>query len=168
MRVHNLHERSLPAPPERVGALLDTLASADDRLWPRDRWPALRFDRPLGPGATGGHGPIRYRVVGYEPGRSLHFRFTWPAGFDGGHRFEVEPGPEGHTRLRHVMEMETRGAARLSWPLLFRPLHDALLEDALDLAERGVGAEPAPRRWSLRVRLLRRLLRPPRRLRPQL
>jgi hypothetical protein len=56
--------------------------------------------------------------------------------------------------------MRVRGTARLSWPLVFRPLHDALVEDSLDLAERAVSARLAtPARWSRYVRLLRCLLR---------
>jgi hypothetical protein len=52
------------------------------------------------------------------------------------------------------------GAALLSWPLVFRPLHDAVLEDALDDAERHVtGRVERPARWSIYVRVLRRLLR---------
>ena len=161
MNVRNVHERILPAPPARVGALVDSLASAEDGLWPRDRWPAMRFDRPLGVGAVGGHGPIRYRVEAYEPGRSVRFRFTAPRGFEGTHGFEVEAvnGPEApdgeRTRLRHVLAMRTGGPALLTWPLVFRPLHDALIEDALDRAERGVGGSPRPRRWSPWVRVLR-------------
>jgi hypothetical protein len=51
------------------------------------------------------------------------------------------------------------GPARLSWPLVFRPLHDALLEDALDNAERQVtGRLQLPARWSPYVRALRRIL----------
>jgi len=30
--------------------------------------------------------------------------------------------------------MEARGPALVSWPLVFEPLHDALLEDLLDRA----------------------------------
>lgn len=155
MKVYNVHERVIEAPPARVGALLDGLARGRDRLWPEDRWPAMRFDRPLGVGAVGGHGPVRYTIEAYDPGLAIRFRFTAPRGFDGTHRFETQPLPTGTTRLRHVIEMDARGPALLGWLLVFRPLHDALLEDALDRAERSLGAEPPGSRWSLWVRLLR-------------
>ena len=68
MPVHNIHQRRIAAPPARVGELLDTLASGKDRLWPHERWPPMKLDTPLGIGATGGHGPIRYVVEAYDPG----------------------------------------------------------------------------------------------------
>ncbi|MEM1418366.1 MAG: SRPBCC family protein, partial [Myxococcota bacterium] len=47
----------------------------------------------------------------------------------------------------------------LYWSLVVRPLHDALIEDAFDNAERALTGDVArPARWSLRVRLLRRVL----------
>lgn len=159
MTVRNVHERLLRAPANEVGALLDGLAGPSDRLWPRDRWPAMRLDRPLQVGAAGGHGPIRYYVEAWEPGRWVRFRFTRPKGFLGTHEFAVESREEG-ALLRHTLEMEVTGAARLTWPLVFRPLHDALIEDALDRAARAADRPPdPPARWSLRVRLLRWLLR---------
>ncbi len=156
MKVHNVHERRLSVPSPQAGALLDGLASSADRLWPGDRWPAIRLDRPIEVGAVGGHGPIGYVVDGYEPGRSVRFRFLYPRRFVGHHRFEVLPAAPSHTLLRHVVEMDARGPAALVWLLAIRPLHDALLEDALDNAERALGGVPAPRRWSWWVRLLRR------------
>ena len=90
MRVVNVHERVLDVPADRVGQLIDGLASADDRLWPHDRWPAMRFDRPLGVGSSGGHGPIGYvSVVTPGPPRPIPFHRTEE--FVGTHRFEVEP-----------------------------------------------------------------------------
>lgn len=164
MRVLNVHERVLDAPSPEVGALLDRLASREDAIWPHERWPPMRFDRPLGAGAAGGHGPVRYTVEAYEPGRSIRFRFTAPRGFNGTHRYEIEPLPAGSTRLRHVLEMRTEGPALLTWPLIFRPMHDALIEDSLDKAGRSLGREPSPpARWSARVRLLRRMFAPRRR-----
>lgn len=80
MRVENIHERALNAPVEKVGELIDSLASANDLLWPVDRWPAMQFDRPL---------------------------------------------------------------------------HDALLEDALDRAEAFAGRQPSTREWSAWVRFVR-------------
>ena len=47
MKVLNIHERELEANHERVGALIDSLSSEDDRLWPNHSWPRMKFDRPL-------------------------------------------------------------------------------------------------------------------------
>ncbi|MEZ4237083.1 MAG: hypothetical protein R3F59_13200 [Myxococcota bacterium] len=95
----------------------------------------------------------------YAPGRRVVYRFTRPAGYDGGHRIDVHDTPEG-TRLEHRLEMRARGWARLTWPLVYRPLHDALLEDALDQAEAAVTGQPMrPRRWSPWVRALRAAFR---------
>jgi hypothetical protein len=155
MRVVNIHQRVYPVSPDALGALLDTLSSPGDRLWPGNAWPKMAFDRPLQVGATGGHGPVGYRVTAYEPGRSVWFAFLRPAGFDGGHGLEIEALGDGRSVLRHRLEMSAAGPARLSWPLVFRPLHDALVEDALTRAETELGLPPTARRWSARVRLLR-------------
>lgn len=165
-RVRNVHERHfaaapdrVAAAPDRVGALLDGLGSPADRLWPSARWPPIRFDRPLQPGAIGGHGPVRYHVEAYEPGRRVTFRLQAPRGFDGFHRFELVPASDRGVTLRHVLEMDARGPALLTWPLIFRPLHDALVEDCLDCAATALGETPRLRPWPLRVRLLRRAFR---------
>ena len=157
--VTNVHERSFDAPLSSIGELIDQLASLDDLFWPQDRWPPMRFSGPLGVGASGGHGPIRYTVEAYEPGCSIRFRFTAPSGFLGTHGFEARKSATGVVQLRHVLTMQVRGSARLSWALVFRPLHDALIEDALDRAEAHCTQKPAqPRRWSWWVRLLRWLM----------
>lgn len=160
MRVINVHERDLRADPKAVGALLDSLASPGDRLWPGEAWPRMEFDRPLAVGARGGHGPIRYFVEAYAPERFIRFRFTGPPGLEGTHGLYVLPGPEGSIRLRHSLEAVLRGFARLSWPLAYRWLHDALVEDALAKAEVSLGLSPRRRSWSPWVRLLRRLVGP--------
>ncbi len=157
--VFNAHERVLPAAPEVVGALLDRLGSADDPIWPSDRWPALELDKPLSLGARGGHGPIRYHVVEYDPGRFVRFRFSAPDGFLGHHEFIVERAGAGSALLRHVLVLAPQGDARYSWPLIWRPLHDALMEDALDRAQAAVTGKPSPPRpWTWWVRVLRKLL----------
>ena len=52
--------------------------------------------------------------------------------------------------------MGTTGSARVTWPLFFRPLHDALIEESLDRAEAELGGPPVPSaRRSLWVRMLR-------------
>ncbi len=157
MRVRNVHRREVEEP-ERVAALIDGLASENDLLWPRDRWPAMRLDRPLQVGAQGGHGPIRYWVDLYEPGQRVRFRFVRPRGFDGFHEFQLLWGGGARPELVHVLEARLVGMARLSWPLCYRPLHDALIEDALDNARRVCGVPPPAPPWSPFVRGLRRAL----------
>ncbi|MCP4545753.1 MAG: SRPBCC family protein [bacterium] len=154
MKVKNVHERKMPYPASSIGALIDTLASESDKLWPNEKWPPMKFDQGLQIGARGGHGPIRYTIQSYEPGRSVHFRFTGPKGFDGYHAFVVAEGADWVV-LRHIVEMKARGAAAISWPLVFGPLHDALIEDGFDKAERNSGGNPSARSWSWWVRALR-------------
>ena len=160
MRALNVHERSLRCSPARAGPLLDSLASHQDVLWPPKHWPRMRLDRPLGVGATGGHGPIRYAVIAYEPGKKVTFRFLSPRGFAGTHWFEVLANGESGTTLRHTIDMTLFGAARISWPLAIRPLHDALVEDALTNAQVALGENPTPKRWSPWVHLLRKVVSP--------
>ncbi len=165
MYVRNIHERAFDLPLASVGSLIDSLASNDDRLWPKDRWPAMHFDRALGVGALGGHGPIRYSIEEYRPGRLIVFRFLAPRGFDGTHRYEAIE-QQGLTVLRHVLEMHATGLAMLSWPVFFRPLHDALIEDSLDRATLSIGRPlQNPGGWTLSVQVLRTGLRMVRNLR---
>jgi len=156
VRIHNVHERAFPVPPERVGQLIAGLGATPDPLWPTEHWPPMRLDRPLGPGAAGGHGPIRYRVEEYEAGNRVRFRFTGPPGLGGTHEFAVHAAPGG-CLLRHAIEGQTAGRMLVAWPFLYRPLHDALLEDALDKAHAAVTGGAAGRpAWSWWVRRLRR------------
>ena len=155
MLVLNVHEREIPMSAAGVGILLNSLSSDNDALWPRTMWPPMRFDRPLDVGASGGHGPVRYVVEEFSPGQMVKFRFSGPRGFNGFHRFEVLPKGESCAVLRHTLDMKAQGAALLSWPLVFRPLHDALLEDSLALAQATLGTTPYVRPWSLWVKFLR-------------
>ncbi|MFJ4780905.1 SRPBCC family protein [Streptomyces sp. NPDC088762] len=161
MAVYNVHERLLAAKGSEVGALVDSLsAGRKDRLWPGEPWPRMQLDRPLAAGAAGGHGPIRYTVTAYVPGTWVRFTFTGPRGFHGFHEFAVLPVDEERTVLRHTLAMRTTGLARLTWPLLWRPLHDALLEESLDHAELTcTNALAHPARRTAYVRLLQALLR---------
>ncbi|BBX24709.1 hypothetical protein MTER_41200 [Mycolicibacter terrae] len=155
MRVTNVHSRVFAADSlDRVGALIDTLAGDDDRLWPQENWPALRFDRPLGVGAKGGHGPIRYGVTDYEPARRIRFAFSKPTGLDGYHEWQAQPVPAGY-ELRHSLVATTVGWTGLSWPFIWRWLHDALLEDALDKAAGNLGCGGPRSSWPAYVRVLR-------------
>jgi hypothetical protein len=160
--VLNVHERRLPVSPEAAGRILDSLSSGDDLLWPRELWPPMVLDRGLAPGSRGGHGPIRYRVAEYVPGRRIEFEFLPTARlrtFCGRHYFEVLPRG-AQVILRHTIDADTDFATWVHWKLVVEHLHDALLEDAFDKAERTAGV-PAPHRsrWPLRVRFLRWLVR---------
>ncbi|MFF1820691.1 hypothetical protein ACFVWG_25520 [Kribbella sp. NPDC058245] len=158
MAVLNVHQRRLPVSAAEVGALIDSLAGETDVLWPHQTWPAMEFDRPLGLNADGGHGPIRYVVSHYAPGSWIRLTFTGPRGFHGFHEYAVHT-QDNQTVLRHTLAMRLRGPARLTWPLAFRPLHDALIEDSLDRAEMAtVGSVTRPARWSGYVVLLRKCL----------
>lgn len=152
MKVVNIHERVL-GDRQKAGKLIETLASREDRLWPRS-WPPMKFDRPLGAGAEGGHGPVRYFVSEYLPGQRVCFTFTGPSGFNGGHRLDLMDQEDGVV-LRHTLEMDAVGLARATWPLFFRPLHNALIEDALAQAEAETGLAPSIVPWNPYVRFLR-------------
>ena len=158
MKITSLHERRFKAGIEEAGRLIDGLAGPEDRLWPREQWPPMAFDRGLAPGARGGHGPVRYHVRELCPGRRAVFEFD-PEGvvadMRGVHYFEAEAqGPE--TSLRHVIQAEGGPVLWLHWHLMVRPLHDALVEDSLDLAEQALtGRVQNPAAWSPWVRFLR-------------
>jgi hypothetical protein len=158
MRIVNVHRRQFSADAGRVGRLLDLLGSPDDELWPSPPWPRMWLEGPLAPGVRGGHGPIAYRVESYVPGRALRFRFEAPAGFDGFHEFRVEDLGARGSCLEHRIEMDARGRARLHWALAIAPLHDAVVEDALDCAARALGEMSRGAPWSWRVRAVRALL----------
>ncbi|HLS03238.1 MAG TPA: hypothetical protein VK030_00605, partial [Actinomycetales bacterium] len=169
VRVFNYHERRYVAPIEEVAALVATLASRTDRLWPHEHWPRMRLDNGLSVGSSAGHGPVSYCIERIEVQtsadaettnneaaaiRKLAFRFTKPNGFDGIHSFAVLP--RGRTTvLIHDLRMQPRGWARLTWPIFFRPLHDSLIEEAFDKATRELDLPLiTPHRRSTWVRIL--------------
>jgi hypothetical protein len=155
-RVQNVHERALDGSPAVVGALVESLSSPGDRLWPKQRWPAMRLDHGLALGSDGGHGPVRYAVDRHDPGKLVAFAFTPAFPIAGEHRCEVLPAVDGRTLLRHTLEGRPQSWLRIGWPLCFRWLHDALIEDAFDRAEAQIAnAEWRPRPLPAHVRLLR-------------
>lgn len=154
--VYNTHQREIKAPINEVAKLIDSLASKNDRLWPKNEWPAMRLDGPLDIGAAGGHGSVRYFVTAYEPGRRIVFQFTGPSGFNGHHSFRATSLTDNSTLLQHELSMSPSGKAKITWPLFFRPMHDALIEESLDRAENQYSSSPdATHRRSLWTRILR-------------
>ena len=135
MKVTNIHSRIINQPIDKVADLLSTLATPEDRVWPFEKWPKMKFKEGMKIGAKGGHGPIRYSIEELKNGESILFRFSKPKGFDGTHGFKLEPVDENSSRITHTIKMTTRGIGSLTWSLGVRPLHDALAEDALDKLE---------------------------------
>lgn len=154
----NVHTREIRRDPEWIRTALERIAEPDSELWPRDAWPPLILDRPLAVGAVGGHGPIPYSVVAYEPGRRLAFEFDPAFGLRGTHGFDVTPGAEpGVSVLRHEINGRLSPKMVLVWTFAIRWLHDALIEDLLDHAEFAPEDLPPPgAKWTFWVRLLRR------------
>jgi hypothetical protein len=158
MKIFNRHEIEIAAGEAEVGKLIDTLSSANDLLWPHFRWPRMRFNKPLQVGARGGHGPIGYWIEEYEPNKHIIFRFDnthWLSrGIEGYHTLFIKRGESG-TTLVHEIVGTIRGRALLLWPLVVRPLHDSLVEDALArVAQHFDSTYPFPPELPLWVRFL--------------
>jgi len=141
--IRNVHTRDLGVP---AGPFVDRI----QELWP-PAWGKQEFDRPLGVGADGGHGPIRYHCTSFTPGESITFAFREGHGT---HTLSASG-----TVVRHELVGDFPLATRIRWALVVRWLHDACLEDLFDNFERAAGREPAaPARWSPWVRLVRRVI----------
>jgi hypothetical protein len=141
--ITNVHTRDLGVP---AGPFVERV----QELWP-PAWGKQEFDRPLGVGADGGHGPIRYHCTEFVPGQSITFAFR---DGDGTHTLSASG-----TVLRHELIGDFGFVKRARWTLVIRWLHDACLEDLFDACERAAGREPAaPARWSPWVRLVRRTI----------
>jgi hypothetical protein len=153
MNMSNVHERTIAAPAERVGALLDTLASADDKFWPHENWPGVKFNLPLQVGVTGGHGTGPYTVSSHTPGR--HIRFEFGGGRQGFHEFMLQEVDDMTCLLQHATKGKLTFNSAWRWYFRIRPLHNALIEDLFDKVESQVAKVVYPQVWSSRVQKLR-------------
>jgi hypothetical protein len=152
--IDNTHQRLLPAPAADVGRLLDRIGRPGDPLWPSPTWIPMRLDRPLSVGAAGGHGPVRYHVSDYRPGRLVEFTFDPRTGLTGTHTFEVIDHGDDACVLRHRLVATPAAHMRLLWPALIGPCHDTVLEHLLDNAEHAVtGTVTDPVRYPWQARL---------------
>ena len=158
MKVANIHSRTLQKSMSVVSTLLETLASDNDTLWPNEKWHPMRFKDGVQVGSRGGHGPIRYSVKEIVPGKGIEFQFEKPSGFHGVHGFILEKQTESLTLLSHYIRMKTTGKSILSWWFIYRPLHNALIEDCFTKAERSLELEPTRKKWNLWVHFLRKIL----------
>jgi hypothetical protein len=156
--VLNIHECALSAPADVAAQLLASLAGDEDRFWPWEYWPPMKLDSGLQVGSRGGHSMIRYRVTEYIPGRRVEFEFEpmehlHP--FRGRHYFELI-ARSSRIVLRHTIDVETNFSSWIYWKIFIERIHDAVIEDAFDKAERHAGVQrPQRSHWSLYVRFLR-------------
>ena len=154
MNVLNIHKRTIHQPLEAVAELLKTLATKNDKVWPKHYWPAMRFKEGLKVGSLGGHGSIRYTVEVYTE-TSVTFKFFKPKGFLGHHEFELAKINATQTRVRHRIDKLTKGIDTLKWFFVIRWLHDALIEDAFDTIENYFSRGRKRSQWTLWVRFWR-------------
>jgi hypothetical protein len=159
MKIINIHKRIILQPKIELAGLLDTLATDDDMILATDKWSPMKLDNGLQVGSKGGHGPIKYFVTEYEIGRSITFQFDL-TGFNGFHKFDINELEPDKTELSHVIDMTTRGMATIKWLLAIRFLHDAYIEDAFDKVESHFTKDLKKNKWSLYVKILRKLMKP--------
>lgn len=158
MKVINIHKRIIHQPKGKITELMETLSTEKDKVWPFEKWPKMKFKKGKYEGANGGHGPIRYTIKKYIPGKLIQFEFTNPKGFHGIHKFETIELLDNKTELIHTIDMITSGVGTLTWMIGVRYLHDALIEDLFDKIENEFDNHNKRTAWSFWVRFLRKLL----------
>jgi hypothetical protein len=128
MKIRDVHERMVAAPPERIAALVADF----DAIWPTRITPA---PRPLKPGHYQAGFMVWEEVD--RPGAIRAFRVISPEGFQGEHWFELESS-EGGTLLRLTVDGEAFGKYEAIWRERIEPLHALILQGILDNVERAV------------------------------
>lgn len=159
MKVLNVHSRTINQPKRKVVELVETLSTEHDAIWPKEKWPKMKFEGGIRTGAKGGHGPIRYSVEKFDPNTIIQFRFSKPEGFHGIHKFEIWDESQEKTKIAHTIDVKTSGKGTLLWVFGIRSLHNALIEDAFDKLENHYLKEQKSTSWNLWVRILRSLLK---------
>ena len=157
MQVLNIHRRSISHSFENVSEVFNSLATKNDKLWPK-QWPPMVFKDGKVVGSYGGHGPIKYNIRKYIPGSLIEFNFIKPHGFDGIHRLEIIKVDNQNTEIKHCIDMQTRGTGTFIWIFVVKPLHNALIEDALDKLESHFTNKVKKTPWNLWVHFLRKVL----------
>jgi hypothetical protein len=156
LKVLNIHKRILNQPKSKITELIKTLSTENDGIWPKEKWPAMKFKNGIKVGAKGGHGPIRYSVEKYNPNEIIQFRFSKPNGFNGIHKFEINELSDEKTEIKHTIDMNTVGKGTLIWILAIRSLHNALIEDGFDKLENNLLENKKSTEWNYWVKFLRK------------
>lgn len=158
MKVLNIHKRTLNQPIDKLAELLKTLSTENDRIWPKEKWPEMKFKEGIKIGAKGGHGPIRYSVEKYNPNELIQFRFSKPNGFNGIHKFEINELSDQKTEIKHTIDMNTEGKGTLIWFFAICSLHNALIEDGFDKLENNFFDNRKSTKWNIWVKFLRKYM----------
>lgn len=158
MEVTNIHKRTINQPKDKVLKLMETLSTKEDKIWPIEKWPTMRFKDGLKVGSRGGHGIISYTIETYDSNNLIVFKFNKPDGFDGIHKFEIQEIEASITEVKHSILMRTYGLATIKWIFVIRWLHDALIEDAFDNIENVFSGNKKVSKWSIWVKLWRFIL----------
>ena len=158
MKVLNIHKRTINQPKKKVVELLGTLSTENDKIWPNEKWPTMKFKSGIKNEAKGGHGPIRYSVEKYKPNEIIQFRFSKPKGFNGIHKFEISELYENQTEIQHTIDMQTVGLGTIKWIFAVRSLHNALIEDAFDKIENNFTLTKKSTELNFWVKMLRKIL----------
>ncbi len=156
MNIKNIHTRTIKASQNKLIKLLQTLSSDNDCIWPKEKWPAMRFENGLKIGSKGGHGPIRYWIENYTPEEGIQFRFSKPTGFQGFHKLEIQKLTQESTVITHTIAMQTAGKSTWLWLFIIRPLHNALMVDLLNKVENQFSDTQKSTNWNLWVKFLRK------------
>lgn len=158
MEVVNVHKRTINLPKTEVAKLLKTIATKNDKVWPKNNWPPIRFKNGFKEGEKGGHGIIRYTLEVLDPDKIIIFRFLKPEGFNGIHKFEIKSVNKKNTEIKHSIIMKTGPIATIKWILAIKWLHDALIENAFDTIENNYLKNKKHTKWSFWVKLWRFIL----------
>ncbi|WP_034044817.1 hypothetical protein [Wocania ichthyoenteri] len=154
MQVTNVHKRKINQSKVEVIKLLNTLSTKYDKIWPYEKWPAIRFKNGLKVGSEGGHGPIKYTVASIDYNGCIVFSFT-NTGFNGNHTLKVEELSNSEVEISHTIKMKTSGAVIFYWLFIVKWLHDALIEDAFDKLENQFSLEKKETKYNFWVKFLR-------------
>src|SRR5215510_14227944 len=136
MKIRNIHERTIAAPPEQIAQLLADF----EGIWPTQIAPAPRAQ---------GERLYKTSVMLWQeydrPGAARAFRVLSPAELQGENWFELERAPTG-TLVRHTVQGEALGDYEAIWRERIEPAHDIILEAVLDNIEAALApAASSPR-----------------------
>lgn len=159
MKIINIHKREINQPKEEIVQLFKTLASENDLMLATNKWSPMQLDKGLQIGSKGGHGPIKYHAVDYNPEAFIVFEFDLK-GFNGTHQFNILEINQNKTELSHIIDMTTSGLSTIKWVFAIRWLHDAYIEDAFDKVENHFSPTKKRSEWSIWVKLLRKIMKP--------